>query len=82
MNKMNGPVERIRIGLMIGLLMALTGCGGYWGGGYYYGDEGVVVSEPDMFLFGGDYGRGRDVHNYSHRGSVSRGAAHGGGRRK
>ena len=79
MNRTNASVERIRIGLVIGLLATLTGCGGLWGGGYYYGDEGVVVLEPDMYLFGGDYGRGRDVHNYSQRGSASRGAAHSGG---
>ena len=77
MNKANGPVERVKIGLMIGLLATLTGCAGYWGGGYYYGDT-MVVSEPgpDLFLFGGDYYRGRDAHNYSHRGSESRAVAH------
>ena len=80
MNKANGPVKRIRISLLIGLLATLTGCAGYWGEGYYYGDT-VVVSEPgsDMFLFGGDYYRGRDAHNYSRRGSESRRAAHPGG---
>jgi hypothetical protein len=65
--------------------MILTGCAGYGGGGYY-GD--VVVAEPDQYLFGGDYDRERDTHNYSHRGSesrqvahpnASRGAAHSGG---
>jgi len=64
----------------MGLLMVLTtltGCAGYYGPGYY--GSTVVVSEPDMYLFGGDYGRGRDVRNYSHRGSESRGAAHSGG---
>jgi hypothetical protein len=35
-----------------------------------------VVAEPDLFLFGGGYDRGRDVHGYSQRGAVSRGAAH------
>ena len=76
MNKANGPVERIKIGFVIGLLATLTGCAGLWGGGYYgyYGDA-VIVSEPDMYLFGGDYYRGRDAHNYSYRGSESRGAA-------
>lgn len=77
MNKTSGPFERIKIGLLIGLLATLTGCAGYWGGGYYYGDT-VLVSEPgpDMFLFGGDYYRGRDARNYSHRGSESRRAVH------
>jgi len=78
MNSANRPVERIKIGLVIGLLAVLTGCAGYWGGGYYYGDT-VVVSEPDLYIFGGDYDRGRDVHYYSKRGSESRGAAHSGG---
>ena len=80
MNKANGSVDRIKIGLVIGLLTVLTGCAGYWGGGYYndggYYDGTVVVSEPDVYLFGGGYDRGRDVHNYSQRGSASRGAAH------
>ena len=75
MNKANSPIERIKIGLLIGLLAVLTGCAGFLGGGYYYGDT-VVVSEPDLFLFGGDYYRGREMHNYSHRGSESRRAAH------
>ena len=80
MNKAEGPVNRVKIGLMIGLLATLSGCAGFWGAGYYYGDA-VVVSAPvpDMYLFGGDFERGRDVHNYSHRGSESRGAAHPGG---
>ena len=78
MNKANGPVERIKIGLVIGLLVVLSGCAGFWvEEGYYgyYGDA-VMVSEPDLYLFGGDYYRGRDAHNYSHRGSESRRAAH------
>ena len=74
MNKANGPVEQIKIGLVIGLLTALAGCAGYGGGGYY-GDT-VVVSEPDMYFWGGYYDNGRDMHNYSHRGSESRRASH------
>ena len=77
MNKSNASVKRIKIGLLIGLLAALTGCAAFWGEGYY-GDT-VMVSEPDMYLFGGDYYRGHDAHNYSHRGSESRVAAHTGG---
>ena len=42
--------------------------GGGYGGGYY--------GAPDMYVFGGEYERGRDVHEYSHRGSVSRESAH------
>ena len=41
----------------------------------YYG-PGVVVSPPDLYLFGGSYDRGRDVHDYSRRGAESRGVAH------
>jgi hypothetical protein len=41
----------------------------------YYGG-GVVVSAPDLYLFGGGYDRGRDVRDYSRRGSESRRAAH------
>ena len=65
--------------IVIGLLMILTGCGGY-GGGPYYGDGYYYDNgAPDVYLFGGGYENGRDVRNYSHRGSGSRGAAHSGG---
>ena len=74
MNKPNASVKRIKIGLLIGLLAVLTGCAAFWGEGYY--SDAVIVSEPDMYLFGGDYYRGRDEHNYSHRGSESRRVAH------
>jgi hypothetical protein len=79
MFKSNGPVDRIKIGLLIGLLTAMTGCAGYYGQGYYGEGDDVVASDPDMYLFGGDYGNGRDVHNYSQRGSASRQVAHSGG---
>jgi hypothetical protein len=69
-----GPVGRIKIGLVIGALLAVTGCVGYVHGGYY-GDP-VVVPEPDMYLFGGVYYDGHDAHHYSQRGHESRGAAH------
>jgi hypothetical protein len=62
-----------QIGLGIVLLAALTGCVGYVGGGY---GDAVVVPEPDMYVFGGFYERGRDVHDYSHRGFESRAVAH------
>jgi hypothetical protein len=75
MNKTNGPVDLIKIGLGIVLLAALTGCVGFVDGGGDYGGA-VVVAEPDFYFFGGGYDRGRDVHGYSQRGSVSRVAAH------
>ena len=74
MNTANGPVQRIKIELLIVLLVTSAGCAGFGGGGYY--DGSVEVSEPDFYLFGGEYYRGHDAHNYSHRGSESRGAAH------
>jgi len=78
MNKTNGPISRIRIGLAIALLTVLTGCVGVVGDGGYYGGD-VVVGEPDVYLFGGGYYGGRDAHAYSQRGSFSRGVAHPGG---
>jgi hypothetical protein len=82
MNKANGLLDRITMALGIALLAAtaFTGCLGVIGddGGYYGGE--VVVPGPDLYLFGGGYDRGRDVHGYSHRGSESRGAAHPAGR--
>jgi len=83
MNKANILVDRIKVGLVFALLAALTGCVGYVDGGGGYG--GVIVApEPDVYLFGGGYDRGRDVRGYSDRGSASRAVAHpsggGGGR--
>jgi hypothetical protein len=40
------------------------------------GYGGVVVSPPDLYLFGGGYDRERDVRDYRRRGSESRAAAH------
>ena len=74
MNKANGLVDRVTIALGIALLAALTGCLGFVGGGGDYGGE-VVVPGPDLYIFGGGYDRGRDVHDYSHRGHESRAAA-------
>jgi hypothetical protein len=75
MNKANGPVDQIKIGLGIALVATLTGCVGWVDGGGGYGGA-VVVAEPDIYLFGGGYERGRDVHGYSDRGSASRAVAH------
>lgn len=55
------------------LLLTLTGCVGFVGGGY---GGGVVVAQPDVVLFGGGYDNGHDVHDYSQRGSASHAAAH------
>ncbi len=80
MNKANGLADRIKLGLGVALLVALTGCVGYVDGGYG-GD--VVVGGP-VVVVGGVWDAGfvgRDVaHGYSHRGAASRGAAHSGGR--
>jgi hypothetical protein len=79
MNKGNGPAERIKTGVGVALLVALTGCVGYVDGG----GPDVVVGGPDVVVGGvwdgGFVGRG-DAHGWSHRGAVSRGAAHVGGR--
>jgi len=76
MNKANGSMGWIGIGLAIACLVIVMGCGGYVVGEGYYG-ETVVVPEPDQYLFGGVYFDGREAHNYSHRGFESRGEAHG-----
>lgn len=73
MNKPNGPVGRIRTGLVLALLAALTGCVAHVRGGY---GATYVEPGPDVYIFGGPYERGRDVHVYSHRGSASRTTAH------
>jgi hypothetical protein len=72
-NKANGPVNQIKIGLGIALLAALTGCVGYVDGGY---GGTVVVPGPDVYVFGGGYERGREVHDYGRRGVESRAVAH------
>jgi hypothetical protein len=73
MNKANGTVDRIKIVLGVVLLATLMGCVGYVDGGY---NGAVVVAEPDVYVFGGGYERGRDVHAYSQRGVQSRAVAH------
>lgn len=69
--------NRIKIGGGIALLATLMGCVGYVGP-----DGGAVVEAPgpDVYLFGGGFDRGRDVHAYSHRGFASRAVAHRGRR--
>jgi len=81
MSKAKGSdMKRIQRAGAVVLLTVVAGCLGYVDGGY---GGAVVVPEPDVYLFGsGYYGggyyydRGRDVREYSHRGAVSRGAAH------
>ena len=70
---------RLLFGLvaLITVIGSLTGCVGYADGGYGgYGDYGSYDEGPDLYLFGGDYGRGRDEQAYSHRGSMSRASVH------
>jgi hypothetical protein len=78
MKKATDLANRITLGLGILLLVVSAGCLVPVGGGGYDGDV-VVPGPPDVFLFGGGYDRGRDVHAYSRRGFASRAAAHPGG---
>ena len=73
-NKTNRPFHWIKLGAGIALITILTGCVGYVDGGYRGG--AVVVSGPDLFLFGGGYDRGRDERGYRDRGAASRGEDH------
>jgi hypothetical protein len=86
-DKKRDLVDRIKISLVIvfgvSLLMTLTGCIGWVGGGDGYYGEGYY---GDGGWWGGwwgggghGYDRGHDVHVYSARGAGSRGTAHGGG---
>lgn len=76
MNRKNWAVGRFKLWLGIVLVAVSAGCIVPVGGGY---DGPVVVPGPDLFLFGGGFDRGRDVHAYSQRGFASRAVAHGGG---
>ena len=81
MSEVSGGGSRVRccglgIALVAILTCSLTGCAGYVDGGYGGGYDG---GGSDIYLFGGGYDRGRDVQNYSHRGSESRAVAHAGG---
>jgi hypothetical protein len=65
--------------LCMAFFFTLTGCvvsDGDDGGGAVY----VAPPVPDVVIFGGDYDRGRDEHDYSHRGHESRTEAHHGDR--
>jgi hypothetical protein len=75
MNKIHDWVGGIKIGVGIAMLVTIVGCVGYVGP-----DGGEVgVAGPDVTIFGGGFDRGHVVHDYGHRGFVSRGIAHGGG---
>ena len=51
-NQANDSYDRIKLGLGIALLAALTGCVGYVDGGYYGGP--VVVPGLGVYFWGGD----------------------------
>jgi len=78
MNGEHGWVCGIKIGVGIAVLSTLVGCIGYVDGG----GAVVGVPGPEVTIFGGGFDRGHDVHDYSHRGAVSHGEAHGGGGRR
>jgi hypothetical protein len=88
MNDQKTFLKAGKTGLVLGavLLVTLTGCVGYVDGGYG-GDAVVVGPDVGFWGWGGGYGRGRDVHAFSARGSASRavahssGGGHGGGKR-
>ena len=79
MSKAKDPVvKRIKMGLAMAMLTAVAGCWGYVDEGFVsegYGGA-VVVPYPDVYFFGGGYERGREAHEYSHRGEASRASAH------
>jgi hypothetical protein len=77
MKALNVLTNRIKLGLAIAMLTAVTGCIGVVGAGGDYGDGAYVGGWWGGG--GGYYDRGRDVHGYSARGAASREAAHGGG---
>jgi hypothetical protein len=74
----NGSFNRIKFGLGVVLMTALSGCVGYVDGGY---GGTVIVPGPDVYFWGGDYDRGHAVREYSHRGFESRAVAHSSGGR-
>src|ERR1035441_1683604 len=60
----NGPADRIKIGLGIALLAALTGCVGYVDGGYYGGPGAGPGAGVGFFGGGDDRGGGMDGYNH------------------
>lgn len=65
--------------LCTGLFGTLTGCVGYVGPDDDGGGMYVTPPAPDVVIFGGDYDRDRDEHEYYRRGYESREEAHHGG---
>jgi hypothetical protein len=85
---MSGRFTVLLLGLIVFLCFSTISraqpvvCGTYGSGCYYNNGYGCNCNDyGEGYLFGGGYDRGRDVHNYSHRGFESRGAAHSGGGR-
>ena len=74
-NRSRDALRGIGIGLVTALVATVLGCVGYVDGGY---GADVYVPGPDVVIFGGgfDHDRGREVHDYSHRGVESRRVAH------
>ena len=68
-------VALVALGGAFMFMVAFTGCVGYVDDGGY-GGAAVVVPGPDLYIFGGGYGRGYDEHRYSHRGYESRSRDH------
>jgi hypothetical protein len=83
MKKLFDSFSLLKISLALALLAFSAGCVGYagGGGGYDYVGGAYVGPVPEATFYGGFYGRGHDVHTFSHRGFASRGVAHGGGHR-
>jgi len=72
-------INYLKISLAMAVLAFSAGCVGYAGGGYDYVGGPYVGPAPEVTFYGGFYGRGRDVHEFSHRGFESRGVGRGGG---
>jgi hypothetical protein len=79
MKKLFDALGYLKISLAVALMAFSAGCVGYGGGGYDYVGGPYVGPVVDADFYGGFYGRGHDVHAFSHRGFASRGVAHGGG---
>lgn len=80
MNRAKFCNDLLKFGAGTLLVASLTGCVGYVDGGGAVGYVApVFVPVPEVYIYGGGYERGHDVHIYSERGHESRGFAHPGG---